>query len=59
MGLQVGQGCTVGDCGNVLKDGPGDESREVQDHGLHTRVHTGEVGGACVKETGKGIRSNV
>ena len=55
----MGPGFTVGDGGNFSKDGPGEESREVQDHGVHARVHMGEVDRICVQYTGNSRRSNI
>ena len=55
----MGPRCAVIDGGNVPKDGPGDEPQELQDHGLHARVHMGEVGGAGVQDTVNGRRCNV
>ena len=55
----MGPRCPVGYSENVTKYGPEDEPREVQDHGLHARLHMGEVGGEGVHETGGGRRSNL
>ena len=59
VGLRVVPGCTVGDHGNISKDGPGDECLEVQYHSLRARVHMGGVGVACIKDTGNRRRINV
>ena len=55
----MGPGFTVRNGGNVSKDGPGDKYQEFQDHGMHARVHMGEVWRTCVKEANNGRRSNV
>ena len=55
----MGPGCTVGNGDNVLQNGAEKKYREDQGHGLHTRFHLGEVGGASVQATGNGKRRNV
>ena len=55
----MGSICAASDGDNLPKDYPGDESQEVQDHGMHARINMGEVGGACVHETGDSKKSNI